>query len=111
MRTALIIFLRILYYIIAFIRSVSTIPAILCMTIPTIFDNVFLKRLNLYIRILIIGKRKRKKLLQRIRREHALDRLKKMKSDRAEKKKKAKEAASEKMNLLLMGFEQMFKER
>lgn len=111
MRSLLIVFLKFLYYAIAFIRSVSTIPAILCMAIPAVFDNIFLKWLKFYIRILIIGKRKRKKLLQKIKRRQALDRLEKRKKGQAEEKKKAKRAASEKVGLLLQGVELMFKEK
>lgn len=111
MRSLLIVFLKFLYYAIAFIRSVSTIPAIICMTIPAVFDNVFLKWLKFYIRILIIGKRKRKKLLQKIQRERALNRLEKIKKNKAEEKKKAKQTAHEKLGLLLQGVELMFKDK
>jgi len=111
MRIALIISLKTLYYLIAFIRSVSTIPAILCMTIPHIIDVVFLNRLKFAIRLLVLEKRKRIKLLHRVQRLRAMDRLEKRKKKIAEEKKKAKQAASEKMGLLLQGVELMFKDR
>lgn len=110
MRTTLIFFLKFLYYAIAFIRSISTIPAILCMIIPSLIDSIFLSRLKFMIRVLILGKRKRIKLLDRVKRLRALERWEKRETEKIEEKKKARETALEKVNLLFQGIHLMYKE-
>ena len=86
MKTFLIVFFKIIFHISNAVNVILTLPIIVVSLPLMAYDNIITKRIQYFIRLLIIQKKGKLSFLRRVKRFKALKRLEKQKS----KKIKAK---------------------